>query len=532
MERENIILTVGHQSHRGFIVSIETITRRGIFQFDIIGLANKTISESKQRILSAISFSLQEKRHYINKKITTLLSPADLKKEGSHFDLPIAVSYLISVKKLLPAELNTSNHLFDVFSKTIILGELTLTGSVLPIKQISPLLYTAINQGIRHFILPLENKSDTKNIKDIHIWYVKHISEITDILLTNPNSILQKFEMILEKDNGFLPKKEKNYNQENKYLIDLIEGNTVAKRALEIALAGKHHLLLIGTPGSGKSLLAKASSELIPELDMSEANVFQKQRISQENTGSSELNIYTQNCIHFRQPHHTSNYSEIIGNRFLPGEIVLAHRGILFLDELVEFNRRALEALRQPMENKYIQKNYSNESIGESYSIIPTDFILIGCMNPCDCGYFKSDQKKCVCAQNQLDKYKRKMNSPLFQRFDLCVYIQGDNKNKRYENARDDKNEQRVSGKSIKDNIEKVRLTQKNIQVRNLDLLDTEDAVRSLFEEICIKHKFSKREENSLLKVTRTIADLAESTRIKKEHLLEAISYKTKLNTN
>jgi magnesium chelatase family protein len=305
-------------------------------------------------------------------------------------------------------------------------------------------------------------------------------------------------------------------------------------------LAGKHHLLLIGTPGSGKSLLARASKELVPKINIKDENIFQTQLRDQGLLSNSQTDI--ENNIHFREPHHTSSYSEIIGNRLIPGEIVLAHGGILFLDELVEFNRRVLEGLRQPMENKYIQKNYlSDDTHAESNAnnaLIPTDFILIGCMNPCDCGYcFNSNQRKCICTQGQIDKYKRKMNSPLFQRFDMCIYVT----NERSRGNTNKNQDQKLLGKTIKANITRVRNIQdredisdtQKTQITESDLrLNLKNKTQKLLEEICIKNKFSKREEFSLLRVARTIADLAGCESVENEHILEALSYKTNRVTN
>jgi magnesium chelatase family protein len=249
MEKENIILTVGNQNHTGFVVSVETIVRRGIFQFEIIGLANKTISESKQRILSAVSFSLREKRHYINKKITTLLSPADSKKEGSHFDLPIAISYLISVKNLLG---NDQKHLkdFGLFSNIIILGELTLTGSILPIKNISALIRVGINEGVTHYIVPEGNKAECIKFEDISIWSIQHLSEICSLLeevKSNNKDIngskdklkeklLLKFEKISH-DKKEIEDINIKKDTQKVFLLDSIAGNATAKRALEITHA-------------------------------------------------------------------------------------------------------------------------------------------------------------------------------------------------------------------------------------------------------------------------------------------------------
>jgi magnesium chelatase family protein len=343
-------------------------------------------------------------------------------------------------------------------------------------------------------------------------------------------------------------------------MLDSISGNETAKRALQISLAGKHHMLFIGTPGSGKSLLAKSSKELLPGIDKKLANIFQLQQIDQSSNTSKSSSSSSSSPLYikpFREPHHTSSYTEIIGNRMLPGEIVLAHGGVLFLDELSEFNRRVLESLRQPLENKYIQRNQ-----GE---LVPTDFLLIACMNPCDCGHYQSKQKRCVCARSQIEKYRRKMNSPLFQRFDMCVYVQTDNKVREIiglsgkeeeppEKSHTHTNIKTLKGRDIVKNILKVRRLQterhqtvarKHDQVGNVTSEATElksilleidlenfknlrEKECGVFEEIRARFSFSKREEMSLLRVARTIADLDKSKNILEKHLFEALSYRYK----
>lgn len=585
MEKENIVLTVGYQNPNAFIVSVETVVRRGIFQFDIIGLANKTISESKQRILSAITSARNERRHYINKKITTLLSPADSKKEGSHFDLPIAISYLISSNALSDISTGGStsrrtNGLVDktvgknLFSRIIILGELTLTGSVLPIKHISVLIRTGLQNGISHFVIPEGNRIEATQVDGISIWSVTHISEIIDVLhaTSSTERVFDKFiKTSINGDESVYKdadtrKADECGVSEKTYSIDSIQGNETAKRALEISLAGEHHLLLIGTPGSGKSLLAKAARELLPEMTSESGNIFQLQNFAVNNNGQNDSLRRP-----FREPHHTASYSEIIGGGIQPGEIVLAHGGILFLDELAEFNRRVLESLRQPLENKYIQRGLGDP--------IPANFILIACMNPCDCGFYRlqgsreSKGKQCLCVRSQIDKYQRKMRSPLFQRFELCIYFRGTVGSG--DSSAKTENNERIMGKTIAKNVLGVRvirrkrmrqLTEKQygknhsasenqLSMKAITLLMDLQNLKSLrkkeketFDEMCIRFGFSKREEMSLLRVARTIADLEslkDSTEkdqcdvkidiainkpILEKHLFEACSYRSRNN--
>ncbi len=553
---KNIILTVSSQGAHGTLVSIETIIRRGLFQFDIIGLANKTISESKQRILSALDSAYDQKRHYINKKITTLLSPADLKKEGSHFDVPIAVSYLI---QLYSEKSKISQHkdseVTVLFSQVIIFGELTLTGYVLPIKDITKLISFGIEQGITHYVIPQGNISDISHIKGIYIWGISHISEMIDIIqqASKQKEFIEKIkENIFKKlshsttvntNSIDRPCENTTYTdtiiRDKSYILDTIEGNDIQKRALEICLSGRHHLLFIGEPGTGKSLIAKAGKEIlgaigeIPSLDL---NLFQRRYlIEKDKKGSVSF---------FREPHHTSSYSEIIGNNAIVGEITLAHRGILFMDELVEFNKRVLESLRQPLEDKYIQKNQ-----GE---LIPTDFILIACMNPCACGYFKTKNGKCICARSQIERYQRKIHSPLFQRFDICNYVTRKSTIKS-NGATLNITVKKITAELIIQNIKRVNQIQTQREATILDsqlgslretyidalhekekalLVDTyiisslQGRVADIYRQAISELSLSKRSASSIARVARTIADLDNSLNIEEKHILEALSFR------
>lgn len=519
------VLTIGIDNQKGFLVSIETITKRGLFQFEIIGLANKTISESKQRILSAIDYSISEKKSYLHKKIVTLLSPAGIKKEGSHFDLPIAVSYIISGKE----------YTQSFFDRVIILGELTLTGSVLSVKDINTLIEEGIKNDIYHFIIPRDNSVEFIK-EDIYVWKIQNISELIEVIErggSNQREIL--FKRNLFSKNLELENSEVKDSVKSSYLIDSITEVNNLKRALQISLAGRHNLLLIGEPGSGKSLIAKSARELMPLIQTSDLNSIQTRRLIElkisKNTNAHGINTEAP----FREPHHTSSYSEIIGNRNIPGEIVLANKGVLFLDEMSETNKRVIEGLRQPLEDKYIQINQGEK--------IETDFILIGSMNPCDCGFYKSKNKRCICTKTQRDRFQRKISSPLFQRFDLTVNITTTG-NYLYKT---DNN--KLTGKVMFENITRVRRLQKSrkescekniktdqlLQSRHVLLtLDSQNEKslgakeKDLLGDITKRFYFSRREISSLLRVARTIADIENMEQIKEEHIHEALSFKNK----
>lgn len=552
------ILTVGTDQLECFLVSVETVIKKGLFQFEIIGLANKTISESKQRILSALDHTLQSKNKYIHKKITTLLSPAGIKKEGSHFDLPIAVSYIVSNQGLQKIHKTNAPLWNDIFTDVVILGELTLTGSILPIHNIHMLIDRSIEKGISHFIIPKGN--DLHFIKsEIYIWEVGHISEILEVIQNTGGmkTNIRKsalFKMHRPRRNRTL---QEELGKDKTYLLDSIQGNTLLKRALLIALAGKHHFLIVGEPGSGKSVLAKAARELLPNLDVTDMNITQIEYFLRENNSPSVKNQISIPAP-FREPHHTTSYSDIIGNKNIPGEILLAHKGILFIDEFSEVNKRVIEGLRQPLEDKYLQRNQGD--------LIESDFILIASMNPCDCGFYKSKNKPCICANSQIAKFIRKVNSPLFQRFDIYINSNVCIKSKLGKDEKSDniRLHTELKGEDVCENILRVQKTQNdrvtklynenqkmNVHAQNISpvfknkdyltslrkislLLDHQNEThlgeegKRLLNEISTRFYFSKREQSSLLRVARTISDIEESALIRSNHILEALSLKNK----
>lgn len=528
MQKEiHSVLTIGVDNQKCFLVSIETIVQRGLFHFEIIGLANKTISESKQRILSAIDYAIPNKRKYVHKKIITLLSPAGIKKEGSHFDLPIAVSYIISE--------NSSAK--ELFANVIILGELTLTGAVLSVKNINAFIEAGIQSGIRYFVIPETNSFEIIS-EDIYIWNIKNISEIIKVVQDQnresykrhsifKKSIINNVNTAIYSTNG---KEESN----STYLIDTIKECDHLKRALLICLAGKHHLLLVGEPGSGKSLIAKGARDLQPPIHISDLNAIQTEKII-ENGRKQNTRPNKDLKAPFREPHHTSSYTEIIGNKNIAGEIILANKGILFLDEMSEINKRALEGLRQPLEDSYIQINQKE--------VVETDFVLVGAMNPCDCGFYKSATKSCVCTRGQIDKFQRKMRSPLFQRFDIFINNSG---LKKYNHTHKDENLNgeymykevlrvrkiqterllKLSGEKLfeekTDRVKRYRHIKIDLDIKNEKQMQKEE--RRLLDDITQRYCLSKRERYSILRVARTIADIEGEIYVKTKHIQEASS--------
>jgi magnesium chelatase family protein len=358
---------MGTKGLEAFVVSVESDISRGLYQFDIVGLGDKAVTESKLRILSAIKNSGFASPKTLAQKITVLLSPAGIKKEGSHFDLPIAISYLQKCGEIRG----------KMLANTLIVGELSLRGKLQPIKNIFLLATKAKDLGYKNIIIPRGNMHLGKLIDGICIFPAGSLRDAIDIL--NGNNEIRP--LIYKADTKLhLRSADSNLN----FAFDMISGQSSAKRALEIALAGKHNIAFYGPPGTGKSLLAKAAAELVPALSKDEEVVC---KIIHEQAGHTIQTNSRNFRPPFREPHHTSSCSSLIGNATKVGELSLAHNGILFLDELAEFKRDTLEALRQPIEDGYV-KNFTHGNMTNSKlnQTLPADCIIIAAMNLCRCG--------------------------------------------------------------------------------------------------------------------------------------------------
>ncbi len=495
------------------LIEIEADISYGLRNFEMVGLADKTVEESKERIKSAIKNCGLKPPCSRPEKIILNLAPADLKKEGSLYDLPIALSYLLSSKQIF---FNPSDKIF--------VGELALSGKLRPIKGALSFALLAKEKSFKEIILPKENAIEAALANQIETKRPIKIIPAEDLKkalnhLTRKEPI-SHFSINLEE---IVSKTEPLVD------FDWIRGQETAKRAMEIAAAGGHNLLMTGPPGGGKSLLAKSLPSILPDLDQKE--ILETTKIySFCGFLSKESPIITQRP--FRSPHHGSSKVSILGggNPIRPGEITLAHRGVLFLDEFPEFQKDTLEGLRQPMEDGKIMLLRASSRI-----TFPCQFTLIAAANPCPCGNLNNPYKQCTCGPSQIGKYKRKLSGPIIDRIDISIDLPSVKFDK-LTAPQDDK-----ISKEIKEKIKKARAIQKERFVKkeiftnsemNIPLIKTfcspDQGGLNLLKRYVDKGLLSARGYHRVLKVARTIADLEEKERVLVEHLQEALMFRLK----
>lgn len=507
------------------IIDVETdISKKTLHAFAIVGLPDKAVEESRDRVSAAIKNSgfTSPKAH--NQKIVISLAPADLKKEGPLFDAAIAMSYLLAAGDVS----------FDPSGK-LFLGELSLDGALRPIRGTLPLVAEAKKHGITDVFLPCENAREAAVIDGVRIFPVKHLKEMVSHLDCSPPASKRShgglFLSLLPQEKTELSSFEKIADAPLDFSD--IRGQATAKRGLLIAAAGGHNILLYGPPGTGKTMLARAFAGILPQLSFDEAI-----EVSGIHSVAGTLHGDLITAPPFRAPHHTASYVSLVGGGAFPrpGEITLAHRGVLFADEFPEFERRVIESLRQPLEDKVISISRAKFS-----TVFPADFVLVAAMNPCPCGYAGSSKKQCVCSGGDIVRYQRKVSGPILDRIDVWVQV-GDVEYKDLAEQNSEKSEtntfreqvgfaraiqrKRFTANAKSTENTRARPLNSAMTARDISGMVLSPRVKQLFASSAERMNLSARGYHKVLKLSRTIADLAGDENIGENHLLEALQYR------